>query len=125
MQDYLTIESNSNMGLNNYMCRDKRFFCTSKKVFLSASDVCRKQCFNKPDKYMISTSKCENLITAEEYEAIYKRQLMIENNIRSEISDFEKYVNDYGISVEQFMVILSRFNKLRGDCRNRIKRKYK
>ena len=50
-----------NMGLDNKICKDPKYWCRLHQVWLSEDDVKRKHCKEKPDLYMLSTHCCTNL----------------------------------------------------------------
>ena len=52
---------NPNMGLNNKICMDPKYWCRLHKVWLSESDVESKRCKEKPTMDMIGTIRCGNL----------------------------------------------------------------
>lgn len=56
------------IGLNNTVCENPVYFCKSHLVYLSAEDVEKKRCMNKPTFDMISTRPCNWLVTIDEYE---------------------------------------------------------
>lgn len=53
---------NPNMGLNNKLCNDPKYWCRLHRVWLSEADVKRKHCKEKPDMYMIENRYCSNLV---------------------------------------------------------------
>ena len=61
MQYMIADERNPNMGLNNKICKDPKYWCRLHKVWLSEEDVERKHCKNKLDAYMIEHRRCYNL----------------------------------------------------------------
>ena len=53
---------NPNMGLNNKICKNPKYWCRLHQVWLSEKDVELKHCENKPTMDMISTMRCTNLV---------------------------------------------------------------
>ena len=53
---------NSNMGLNNKICKNPKYWCRLHQVWLSESDVKRKHCKERPTMDMIGTRLCTNLV---------------------------------------------------------------
>lgn len=62
------------IGLDNHVCKDPVYFCTSHKVYLSKEDTKKKGCFHKMTPDMISYRKCNWLMEASEYESKIARQ---------------------------------------------------
>ena len=52
---------NPNMGLNNKICMDPKYWCRLHQVWLSESDVKRKHCKERPTMDMIGIRCCGNL----------------------------------------------------------------
>lgn len=74
--DYKNIYSDKNnaqMGLNNKKCNSPKYFCLSKKIFLSADDVATKSCFHKVNADMLSEQKCNWLLNMNEYDEYRKK----------------------------------------------------
>lgn len=53
---------NPNMGLNNKVCKNPKYWCRLHQVWLSEDDVERKHCKNKPTFDMLCTRMCTNLV---------------------------------------------------------------
>ncbi|MEE1256277.1 MAG: hypothetical protein UHN47_07165 [Lachnospiraceae bacterium] len=68
------------IGLNNQPCINPVYYCTSHQIYLSDEDVKKKKCLCKPSFDMISTSKCNSLLTIEAYE---KQKGMRKENIKN------------------------------------------
>lgn len=56
---------NPNMGLNNRICKNPKYWCRLHQVWLSEKDVIHKQCKNKPTFDMIGSVHCACLIRKE------------------------------------------------------------
>ena len=67
-KDTFMDNSKKYMGLNNQPCTAPRYYCTSHQIYLSEEDIKKKKCLCKPSFDMISTSKCNSLLTIEAYE---------------------------------------------------------
>ena len=55
---FLNIDDNADMGLNNTICTEKKYYCRSKRVFLSEEDVKNKKCKCKPTFDMLGVHLC-------------------------------------------------------------------
>ena len=53
---------NPNMGLNNKICKNPKYWFRLHQVWLSESDVESKHCKEKPTMDMIGTRLCTNLV---------------------------------------------------------------
>ena len=62
---YKTKDDHKDMGLNNELCTNKKYYCRSKRVYLSEDDACRKRCLCKPSFDMIGASRCNWLVSVE------------------------------------------------------------
>lgn len=54
-----------NMGLNNKICIDPKYWCTLHEVWLSEEDIKMKRCRNKRTFDMLGTYRCRCLQTKE------------------------------------------------------------
>lgn len=54
----LTIDDDPHMGLNNKVCEDIKYYCKSKRVYLSEEDAKKKRCLCKPTFDMIGVRRC-------------------------------------------------------------------
>lgn len=63
------MNSNTYPGLNNQNCQNPKYYCKSHQVYLSDDDVRKKKCLAKMTPDMISTCRCNWLLTIDEYEA--------------------------------------------------------
>lgn len=87
--DFLTINDNEYMGLNNQICEDPVYFCKSHKIYLSEEDAKCKGCFAKWDLEHIERKKCNALVKKEDYEKeqekyTYKERNKQAKNVRRE-----------------------------------------
>lgn len=55
---YKTRDDHACMGLNNQLCTNIKYYCRSKRVYLSDEDVGKKRCLCKPTFDMIGENRC-------------------------------------------------------------------
>lgn len=61
MQYKKAIKNKTFIGLYGRPCRNPKYWCRQKEVYLSPDDVKRKKCMNKPTFDMIGTVRCGSL----------------------------------------------------------------
>lgn len=57
----LTILDHPDMGLNNKICTDKKYFCAKHEVWLSTEDVTSRKCLNRLSADMRNIYKCTSI----------------------------------------------------------------
>ncbi len=65
MRNFKTVDDHPDMGLDNTLCTDKKYYCKSHRIFLSEKDAHNKGCFEKWDSSMIEKNQCNFLIDKE------------------------------------------------------------
>lgn len=98
METRKTIEHNPKMGLNNTVCENPAYYCSSKRVFLSEEDVVCKSCFQRKNADMIGVGKCHMLLTMAEFQENRKRKHPKQNNYKK-VSEEIKSKKQYGKSI--------------------------
>lgn len=59
---------NPNMGLDNKICNNPKYWCTAHEIWLFEQDAIDKGCFNKMTFDMLSVRRCVGLVDRNYYD---------------------------------------------------------